>query len=114
LRYLREGLNPPAAVRNATTRYRAEEDVVGRFLADVLDFSSPHDWCYSSTIAAELNDWCAEQGIAAKPRMNEIVAAIKAKGGKDRGRKQVGGTRSTMWMGVSIASAATHDEGKSQ
>ena len=63
-RFNSAGLRPPAAVRGATDQYRKEEDVIGRFITDVLEFS-PHTLCYSIDIKNELDDWCAEQGIEA-------------------------------------------------
>lgn len=101
VRYHREGLNPPAAVRNATDQYRRDEDVIGRFVADVLEFD-PHAWCYSSDLKAELDDWCAEQGIATIPRMHEVVATLRQQGCKDGGRKKIHGKRSTIWHGVCV------------
>jgi P4 family phage/plasmid primase-like protien len=102
VRYHREGLDPPAAVRNATDQYRRDEDVIGRFVADVLEFAE-HTWCYSCDIQAELTDWCAEQGITTIPRMHEVVATLRQKGCKDGGRKKIYGKRSTIWHGVCIA-----------
>jgi putative DNA primase/helicase len=99
--YHRDGLNPPAAVRNATDQYRREEDVVGRFVDEVLAIA-PHTWCYSTDIKNELDDWCAEQDIATPPRMNEIAATLRERGCNDGGRKQVHGKRSTIWHGVSV------------
>jgi P4 family phage/plasmid primase-like protien len=100
-RFHRESLIPPAAVRTATAAYRAEEDVIGRFIADVLEVA-PHTWCYSIDIKNELVDWCAEQGIEDPPRMNEIAATLREMGCNDGGRKHIHGKRSTIWHGVSV------------
>ena len=105
--YHRDGLNPPAAIRTATAAYRAEEDIVGRFVDEVLEIDTTEtdlriNWCYSIDIKNELDDWCAEQDIATPPRMNEIAATLREKGCKEGGRKQVHGKRSTIWHGVSV------------
>jgi P4 family phage/plasmid primase-like protien len=101
------GLHPPPAVRNATKQYRADEDAIGRFIAEVLDIDTTetglrNTWCYSCDIKAELDDWCAEQGIEEPPRMNEIATTLREKGCEDGGRKKVHGKRSTIWHGVSV------------
>jgi putative DNA primase/helicase len=102
VRYHREGLDPPAAVRDATAEYRRDEDVIGRFVIEVLEFS-PHDWCFSIDIKDELDEWCAEQGIETPPRMNEVAATLRERGGKPGGRQKKFGKRSTIWHGVGIA-----------
>jgi putative DNA primase/helicase len=97
-------LNPPAAVRVATDQYRQDEDIIGRFIREVLDIGDPRfDWCYSIDIKNELDDWCTEQDIATPPAMQEITATLQDMGCKSGGRKQVHGKRSTIWHGVSIA-----------
>jgi P4 family phage/plasmid primase-like protien len=97
-----EGLCPPPQVRDATAAYRAEEDVVTRFVDEVLEFD-PHTWCYSVDIKNELDDWCEEQSVVAVPTMNEIAAILRERGSNPGGRKQIHGRRSTIWHGVSIA-----------
>lgn len=98
--FVAQGLTPPDAVRLATERYRADEDIVGKFVADVLRIGD--GWAYSSDIKAELDDWCAERGID-PPRMNEVTDSLKTYGCRDGGRRQVRGRRSTIWHGVSVA-----------
>ncbi|MDO0974024.1 phage/plasmid primase, P4 family [Mycolicibacterium frederiksbergense] len=104
VRFYRDGLNPPDSVRAATDGYRAEEDVIGRFITECLSIDTTA-WCHSTDIQAELDSWCAEQSIAAVPRMNEVAATLRERGCKSGGRKQVGGKRSTIWRGVSVTQA---------
>ena len=94
-------------LRSATppTSTADEEDVVGRFVDEVLAIDATkraRTWCYSIDIKAELDDWCAEQDIATPPRMNEIAATLRERGCNEGGRKQVHGKRSTIWHGVSV------------
>jgi P4 family phage/plasmid primase-like protien len=97
-------LTPPGAVRAATDQYRRDEDVIGRFIGEVLDIGDPRfDWCYSIDIKNELDAWCAEQDIDPVPSMQEITATLQEMGCKPGGRKQMHGKRSTIWHGVSIA-----------
>jgi phage/plasmid-associated DNA primase len=105
VRFHREGLDPPSAVLTATSEYRKSEDIIGRFCAEVLDFS-PHVFCYSIDIKNELDDWCKEQTILEPPRMNDIAAILRERGCKDGGRKQIHGKRSTIWYGVCVTQNA--------
>ncbi len=66
--FIAEGLTPPDVVRAATDAYRADEDVVGRFVGEVLYFTS-HGWAWSKAILDELEAWCTEQGIDPGPTM---------------------------------------------
>jgi putative DNA primase/helicase len=96
-----EGLTPPQAVRAATDAYRADEDTIGRFIADVLRVGD--GWAFSSDIKAELDAWCAEQGVIVPPRMNEVTEVLRGLGCRDGGRRKIRGQRSTIWHGVTIA-----------
>jgi putative DNA primase/helicase len=100
VKYVAEGLTPPPAVRGATDRYRAEEDTIGRFIADCLHIGD--SWAHSSDIKAELDAWCAEQDVDA-PRMNEVTDVLRELGCRSGGRQRYKGKRSTIWHGVSIA-----------
>lgn len=95
------GLRPPEVVRAATDEYRVEEDVVGRFIAEVLEFT-PHTFCYSSDIKHELDAWCDENDIDTPPRMNDITANLLDRGASNGGRRMIHGKRSTIWHGVCI------------
>jgi P4 family phage/plasmid primase-like protien len=106
-RFHRDGLKPPAAVLDATARYRHDEDVVGRFIAEALTIDASEtgqrvNWCHSVDIKSELDGWCEEQSIAAPPSMNDVAATLREMGCKPGGRKQVGGKRSTIWHGVCV------------
>ncbi|HTY35128.1 phage/plasmid primase, P4 family [Mycobacterium sp.] len=108
IQYNSAGLRPPSVVRDATSRYRADEDIIGRFIREVLEIDTTevglrNTWCYSIDIKNELDDWCSEQGIEEPPRMNEIAATLREQGCKDGGRKKIHGKRSTIWRGVSVA-----------
>ena len=99
-------LNPPGAVRVATDQYRQDEDVIGRFIREVLHIDdSRFNWCYSIDIKNELDDWCTEQDIETPPRMNEIAATLQEMGCKPGGRKRLHGKRSTIWHGVTLRQA---------
>jgi len=106
-RFHTEGLIPPLAVSAATAEYRADEDIIGRFIAEVLDIDTTDTglritWCHSIDIKKELDDWCAEHDITTPPRMNEVIATLRERGCKDGGRKMLHGKRSTIWHGVDV------------
>lgn len=62
LEYQRDGINPPAAIINATQAYREEEDTTGMFIAErcILDKSCE---VKASTLYKEYTDWCKDSGI---------------------------------------------------
>jgi len=57
----RQGLNPPAVVRNAATVYFAEQDVVGRWIEDrcIMD-KTAH--ALSADLYRDYKAWCEENG----------------------------------------------------
>jgi putative DNA primase/helicase len=93
-------LQPPEVVLAATAAYRDDEDVVGRFVNEVLEFG-PHVYCFSSDIKAELEAWCNENDFNV-PRMNEIATALIEHGATNGGRHKIQGKRSTKWTGVCV------------
>jgi putative DNA primase/helicase len=101
LRWQKNGLSCPAAVRVATSDYRAEMDVIGAFLADecvVVDGASvPAD-----ALRTAYERWCAEQG--------EHVMTAKAVGLAltDRAfeRRRHGGERRWHWFGFGLLDPA--------
>lgn len=102
--FLAEGLNPPEAVRSATSRYRSAEDVVGRFVGEVLEVGN--GFARSADIKAELERWCTEQGLRL-PQLNEVTAVLEARGCQSS-RRVIDGKRSVVWDGVSVTSEFSH------
>jgi len=93
----RVGLQPPAAVAEATSSYRAEQDHVGRFLTDCCEIDE------RATITARdlrtaYEAWCAEQG--------EHAWSAKAMGSHltERGYERVKEGRANLyvWHGISL------------
>jgi putative DNA primase/helicase len=97
-RYLADGLGEtPPAVRDATAKYRAEMDQVGRFLADRCQLdsgavvSSDHLWW-------AYREWCAAHGE--RPRGDhEVAAALKSRGLHNR---KHGDKRRWHWFGIRL------------
>lgn len=61
----REGLEPPAAVREATAEYRSEEDVLGEFLAERID-KVANASVASSEMYNAYTEWCEQNGEKAR------------------------------------------------
>ncbi len=61
LQWQQEGLCQPQAVRQATDMYRAEQDVVGRFL-DECTVRVPSAWVEASDLYAAYKEWCSTNG----------------------------------------------------
>jgi putative DNA primase/helicase len=108
-RFIDDGLTPPAAVRAATDAYRSDEDVVGRFIGQVLHFSA--GWAWSADIRTELEAWCADQGVAPEPSMNDVTVVLKENGCSSV-RLSVRGRRGVIWRGVTIVDHTASDQGE--
>lgn len=61
LDYAVRGLNPPEAVKTRTATYRAESDVVGRFLEEVVEFGRACS-CTAAGLYDAYSKWCASEG----------------------------------------------------
>ena len=98
--FIAEGLTPPDVVRAATDAYRADEDVVGRFVGEVLYFTS-HGWAWSKAILDELEAWCTEHGIDPGPTMAGRRHGAERKRCTSA-RRAIQGRRGVIWRGVTI------------
>jgi putative DNA primase/helicase len=103
-RFLGEGFDPPPEVQAATAGYRAEQDTVGRFISEALVLG--RSWARSSDIKAELESWCADQGLAV-PSMKDIASELQAAGCRSE-RRRIDGQKCTVWMGVSVTEVSTY------
>jgi putative DNA primase/helicase len=64
LEWQQRGLDVPAAVRDYTAEYRAENDVLGDWIADECQLGPEH-WTPANDLRASYERWCA--GAGAKP-----------------------------------------------
>jgi putative DNA primase/helicase len=101
-RFLAEGFDPPDAVRAATDSYRADEDVVGRFVAEMLTFAA-NARATSHDLSQVLQRWCSSEGL---PELGivALTPVLKAHGCTSR-RQNFNGQRFTTWTGVEIIEA---------
>lgn len=107
-RFLEEGFDPPDTVRAATDRYRIEEDVVGRFVDEVLKIVD--GWTWSSDIRDALDRWCTDEGVP-PISMNDVAAVLEERGCTSK-RQTIGGRRGTLWVGVGLLTPQPSDQEK--
>jgi putative DNA primase/helicase len=107
LDWQRGGLRPPAVVLESTQAYRAEQDVVGRFLADRCALSATLR-ARAGDLYQAFREWAEEQGEADMParRFGEALA--------ERGLTAKKGTAgSRWWAGVGLH-AENSDQGSAR
>lgn len=92
--WLEHGLPTPPAVAEATAEYRAEMDVVGRFLADCCA-DAPDGEVSSSELFTRYGYWCSENGEEALSQ--QAIGRRLADRGY-RSRRGTGGKR--VWSGL--------------
>jgi putative DNA primase/helicase len=100
----RDGLNPPAVVRDATAEYIAAEDALGRWLEDRCVLRSG-DWTSFRALFADWQQWCEQTG---EPPGSEkrFTQALQARGFES---DRSGGAGTRGFAGVSLrADALTH------
>jgi putative DNA primase/helicase len=61
LAWQREGLNPPAVVRNATDQYLAAEDALGMWIEDHC-VTGPRHWVAGAALFKNWSQWCDRAG----------------------------------------------------
>ena len=95
LEWQRIGLDPPAAVQQATEGYRSEMDVIGSFIADrcvVADYAS----IQSTSLYKTYEQWCEDNGE--KPIAQRELSLRIQERGFDKKHKNTG----TFWEGIGL------------
>ena len=106
--YLAEWLNAPEAVRAATDGYRASEDTVGQFLADVVTFT-PGGLVSSSALIEAHDAWCLDAGVKDPGHWKLVTTRLTAGGARPK-RTHSG----RQWGGIALADEqAKHSPGQS-
>jgi len=100
-RYLADGLSAPEVIRAATDSYRASEDTVGQFLADVVTFT-PDGVVSSSALIAAHEAWCADAGVKDPGHWKLVTTRLKAGGA--RAKRTHDGRR---WAGIALTNEAS-------
>jgi putative DNA primase/helicase len=98
LLWQREGLTPPAVVRQAVQEYRQEEDVLADFIEDVteedLHSATPHAEIYEAYKA-----WCGENGVKHPFTSRVLVRRLNDRGWKKERTNRV----KTLWRGIKLS-----------
>jgi putative DNA primase/helicase len=89
----RQGLNPPDEVRRATERYKAEEDTLSAFIADVCVVGGEH-FATVSEMYGLYEMWCRTNGEPITGR-KVFTGMMRA-----RGFKYVQADRGRVWRGI--------------
>lgn len=103
--WLERGLNPPAAVVDATRQYLAEEDEVGHWLAERCEIDPKRaDWfCPTATLLHAANDWRASQGDSRPWKARDLSAALATRGAmQSRNPVHHAGGKVRGWFGVRL------------
>lgn len=95
----REGLGDPVAVREATSAYRQEMDLVGRYLEDCC-VVRPSARATAKELYAAYQAWSAEVGEGDRPLSQKAFGQRLAERGFEAAR--VGKSRARYWVGVGL------------
>jgi putative DNA primase/helicase len=97
LLWQKEGLTPPAVVRQAVQEYRQEEDVLADFIEDAteedLHASTPHAEIYEA-----YKRWCGENGVKHPFTSRVLVRRLTERGWKKERTNRV----KTLWRGIRL------------
>jgi putative DNA primase/helicase len=104
LAYQRDGLAEPAAVRDSTAAYRAEQDRFGEFTGDALVFE-PDARVTRKELRAAYESWGKEVGARSLLGARDIAQRLRARGCEE---KTVRGSR--QWVGVRLRTIGDSDE----
>lgn len=109
LAWQRDGLAPPEVVRAATSRFRAEQDVMGGFIAErcvVRDDMRVS----AAALYGDYSTWCAEHGQYA---MSETVfsTTLEERGFEKRRSEATGARR---WFGIGLHTGEGDNDEQSQ
>lgn len=94
--YRIQGLNEPAIVRNATSGYRFDEDVVGRFIASCCSVG-PTQRVQARKLYQAFREWTAAFGepLLDERKFSQAMAARGISGAKTKAGK--------FWLGIELA-----------
>jgi putative DNA primase/helicase len=101
LAWQRDGLGTPDEVRAATTRYRAEMDTLGEFLAECY-VQEKAAWVSAAALYTTYLDWTKQAG--------ELAISKQALGSRlaDRGLQPMKSQQQRGWLGLRPADTGTH------
>lgn len=75
--YRKEGLEPPAAVRDSTNEYEIDSDKIGRFISECLVKSDKN--ISAKDVYEKYSKWCSDSGLGVDGR-NNFYIELKTRG----------------------------------
>ena len=75
--YRKEGLKPPAAVKDSTNEYEVDSDKIGRFISECLVKSDKNT--SAKDVYEKYSKWCSDSGLGIDGR-NNFYIELKTKG----------------------------------
>ena len=94
--FLRQGLNPPECVREASAEYLDEEDKAGRWLADCC-VAAPDRRVSAGALYVSFREWCEEAGESFTPSQKWLARELKK-----RGFTPHNDGRARQWIGLGL------------
>lgn len=102
LDWQRNGLNPPAAVKSATEKYRQDQDVIGGFLEDRCTIKpelKAHLFVPKGELHKAYLDWAREQGDSDPLLMRAFGEKMRERGFEE---DRHGDARTRIWRGIGL------------
>src|SRR5262249_9706837 len=87
----RDGLSPPASVRDATDDYFREQDTVGLWLEDCTEDGGPSAFTRISKLFESWKAWCEERNV--KPGSSMALSGLLVDRGYEKQRDRTAGHR---------------------
>ena len=101
VRFLAEGIQPPASIAAATTDYRHGQDTVTRFLSEVGIVFDPRSQVASNKLLPMHDSWCSDAGMLTGEtagHWKRVAAELVRRGAKKQ--RVHGGAR---WSGIRLS-----------
>lgn len=104
--YQTQGLNPPAAVRDATRKYQQDSDLLARFLAEESgQVVVGHGTVRSAELYGRFKRWCSREGEEAQLSNRAFTEQMETHGHKRQRTKH-----GAVWQSICLASESDDDD----
>lgn len=113
IRWIATGLKAPPSIKSVTEQYRAEQDTIGRFLADEYDNmvaqaanNGATDYIPAGLVRRIYEEWCISEGI--KPWSTQSVSRELKLRGWEHKQKKVGKQNIKIWEPSDVTGVTAH------
>lgn len=104
LEWQRQGLNPPPIVQEATSKYLAAEDAIGRWIDDCCVRDS-NCWTPGTALFASYTQWCERTGE--RPKSQRLLTQALEARGLLQDRARVAGKQARGFYGIGLRADIT-------